>query len=116
MSQLCPGVISHLMGSLGNTTACLLTCRCVLHPVNELSHEPLQQTPWSMRILSCSRTQFFCSPQVHWFSILNSMMVVVVMSCIVAMIMMRTIRKDLAQYEALIVDSGGAHFLEIGPS
>jgi transmembrane 9 superfamily protein 2/4 len=45
--------------------------------------------------------------RVHWFSILNSMMVVVVMSCIVAMIMMRTIRKDLAQYEALIVDSGG---------
>jgi Endomembrane protein 70 len=48
------------------------------------------------------------SLQVHWFSILNSMMVVVVMSCIVAMIMMRTIRKDLAQYESLIVDSGGA--------
>lgn len=45
---------------------------------------------------------------MHWFSILNSMMVVVVMSCIVAMIMMRTIRKDLAQYESLIVDSGGA--------
>ena len=45
-------------------------------------------------------------PQVHWFSILNSCMVVVVMSCIVAMIMMRTIRKDLAQYESLIVDPG----------
>ena len=44
--------------------------------------------------------------QVHWFSILNSCMVVVVMSCIVAMIMMRTIRKDLAQYESLIVDPG----------
>ena len=44
--------------------------------------------------------------QVHWFSILNSLMVVVVMSCIVAMIMMRTIRKDLAQYEALIVEQG----------
>ncbi len=33
-------------------------------------------------------------------------MVVIVMSCIVAMIMMRTIRKDLAQYESLIVDPG----------
>ena len=44
--------------------------------------------------------------QVHWFSILNSCMVVIVMSCIVAMIMMRTIRKDLAQYESLIVDPG----------
>mmetsp|Transcript_1335 Transcript_1335/g.3985 ORF Transcript_1335/g.3985 Transcript_1335/m.3985 type:complete len:711 (+) Transcript_1335:270-2402(+) len=45
--------------------------------------------------------------RVHWFSILNSLLVVVVMSCIVAMIMMRTIRKDLAQYEALLVDPSG---------
>ena len=42
--------------------------------------------------------------RVHWFSILNSLMVVVVMSCIVAMIMMRTIRRDLQRYEALLVD------------
>lgn len=45
-------------------------------------------------------------PQVHWFSILNSLMVVVVMSCIVAMIMMRTIRRDLQRYEQLLVDGG----------
>lgn len=45
--------------------------------------------------------------QVHWFSILNSLMVVVVMSCIVAMIMMRTIRRDLQRYEQLLVDGGG---------
>jgi transmembrane 9 superfamily protein 2/4 len=42
--------------------------------------------------------------RVHWFSILNSIMVVVVMSCIVAMIMVRTIRRDLQRYEALLVD------------
>ena len=42
--------------------------------------------------------------RVHWFSILNSLMVVVVMSCIVAMIMMRTIRRDLQRYESLLVD------------
>lgn len=46
--------------------------------------------------------------QVHWFSILNSLMVVVVMSCIVAMIMMRTIRRDLQRYEQLLVDGGKA--------
>ena len=40
--------------------------------------------------------------RVHWFSILNSLMVVLVMSSIVAMIMMRTIRRDLARYEGLI--------------
>ena len=48
--------------------------------------------------------------QVHWFSILNSCMVVLVMACIVAVIMMRTIRKDLAQYESLIVDPGAVSF------
>ena len=42
--------------------------------------------------------------RVHWFSIMNSLMVVVVMSCIVAMIMMRTIRRDLQKYEQLLVD------------
>ena len=43
--------------------------------------------------------------QVHWFSILNSLMVVLVMSSIVAMIMMRTIRRDLARYEGLLGDA-----------
>jgi len=42
--------------------------------------------------------------RVHWFSILNSLMVVVVMSFIVAMIMVRTIRRDLQRYEQLLVD------------
>ena len=42
--------------------------------------------------------------RVHWFSIMNSLMVVIVMSCIVAMIMMRTIRRDLQKYEQLLVD------------
>ena len=47
--------------------------------------------------------------RVHWFSILNSLMVVVVMSSIVAMIMLRTIRRDLARYEGILGESGGAH-------
>ena len=47
--------------------------------------------------------------RVHWFSILNSLMVVLVMSSIVAMIMMRTIRRDLARYEGLLGDAGAPH-------
>ena len=47
--------------------------------------------------------------RVHWFSILNSLMVVLVMSSIVAMIMMRTIRRDLARYEGLLGDTGEQH-------
>ncbi len=47
--------------------------------------------------------------RVHWFSILNSLMVVLVMSSIVAMIMMRTIRRDLQRYEGLLGDPGVLH-------
>lgn len=46
--------------------------------------------------------------RVHWFSILNSLMVVLVMSSIVAMIMLRTIRRDLARYETILGDTGEA--------
>lgn len=68
--------------------------------------------PWHL-FLACTRppSPALCVPllvQVHWFSILNSLMVVVVMSCIVAMIMMRTIRRDLQRYEQLLVDGGEA--------
>ena len=44
--------------------------------------------------------------RVHWFSILNSLMVVLVMSSIVAMILMRTVRRDLARYEGILGDGG----------
>ena len=50
--------------------------------------------------------------RVHWFSILNSLMVVLVMSSIVAMIMLRTIRRDLARYEGLLGDTGSPYALE----
>lgn len=41
---------------------------------------------------------------VHWFSILNSLLVVLVMSAIVAVILMRTVRRDLAKYEELLIE------------
>jgi len=37
--------------------------------------------------------------QVHWFSILNSFMIVVFLSGLVAMIMVRTLRRDFQRYE-----------------
>ena len=43
---------------------------------------------------------------VHWFSILNSLLVVLVMSVIVAVILMRTVRRDLAKYEELLIEGG----------
>eukprot|EP00308_Calcidiscus_leptoporus_P021395 CAMPEP_0119373146 /NCGR_PEP_ID=MMETSP1334-20130426/23659_1 /TAXON_ID=127549 /ORGANISM="Calcidiscus leptoporus, Strain RCC1130" /LENGTH=626 /DNA_ID=CAMNT_0007390823 /DNA_START=79 /DNA_END=1959 /DNA_ORIENTATION=+ len=50
--------------------------------------------------------------QVHWFSILNSLVIVLLLSGIVAMIMVRTLRRDLQEYnsveekEELLEESG----------
>jgi transmembrane 9 superfamily member 2/4 len=44
------------------------------------------------------------STNVHWFSILNSVLVVLVMSVLVAVILMRTVRRDLAKYEELLIE------------
>jgi len=38
--------------------------------------------------------------QIHWFSILNSLAIVLLLTGIVAMIMMRTLRRDLNRYNA----------------
>lgn len=38
---------------------------------------------------------------VHWFSIVNSLTIVMFLSGMVAMIMLRTLRKDISQYNAL---------------
>lgn len=43
--------------------------------------------------------------KVHWFSICNSILIVLVMAVLVAMILIRTVRRDLARYEQLVVDS-----------
>ncbi|CAN4115493.1 unnamed protein product [Withania somnifera] len=39
--------------------------------------------------------------QIHWCSIINSLMMVLFLSCIVAMIMMRTLPRDIANYNQL---------------
>lgn len=36
--------------------------------------------------------------QIHWFSLVNSFMLVVFLVAVVAVILMRTLRKDLARY------------------
>jgi transmembrane 9 superfamily protein 2/4 len=44
--------------------------------------------------------------KVHWFSILNSIVVVTFLAAIVLVILLRTVRRDLAQYEELGSESG----------
>lgn len=38
------------------------------------------------------------SMEIHWFSIVNSLVVVLVLSGIVAMILVRTLHRDIAKY------------------
>ena len=82
-----------------------MCCGCALHA-------PTVQT---IQLASAPRPNVYSSfvtagvwlaAPARRFSILNSLMVVVVMSSIVAMIMMRTIRRDLARYEGLLGESG----------
>ena len=39
--------------------------------------------------------------QIHWFSIINSVMIVLFLTGMVAMIMMRTIMRDITKYNQL---------------
>lgn len=41
---------------------------------------------------------WFCTWQIHWFSIFNSFMMVIFLVGLVSMILMRTLRKDYARY------------------
>ncbi|CAD6209319.1 unnamed protein product [Miscanthus lutarioriparius] len=51
--------------------------------------------------------------KVHWFSILNSIVVVSFLAVIVLLILLRTVRRDLAQYEALGGSESGTHADEL---
>eukprot|EP00775_Hariotina_reticulata_P011626 gene11626-11770_t len=59
------------------------------------------QIKWSTRWDSYLRMP---GGKVHWFSIMNSLLIVLVMATLVAMILIRTIRRDLAKYEQLVAD------------
>ncbi|GBF87847.1 EMP nonaspanin domain family protein [Raphidocelis subcapitata] len=42
--------------------------------------------------------------RVHWFSIMNSLMICLIISSLVAAILIRTVRRDLSKYEELVLD------------
>ncbi|KAJ3196230.1 hypothetical protein HK101_009693 [Irineochytrium annulatum] len=46
------------------------------------------------------------APQIHWFSIVNSIVIVVMLTSVVAMILVRTLHLDISRYNRL---AGGAH-------
>jgi len=95
-----------------DTSATLSTC--VMRPVEALSVKDVDKpllvvftysvswvestTPWSNRW--DKYLQMRGDGQVHWFSILNSLMIVLFLTGMVAMILMRTLHADLRRYNA----------------
>lgn len=55
-------------------------------------------TPWANR---WDRYLLNTDPQIHWFSIINSLMIVLFLTGMVAMIMMRTLHADFRRYNQL---------------
>nr|KAJ3422607.1 hypothetical protein HK105_007288 [Polyrhizophydium stewartii] len=45
-------------------------------------------------------------PQIHWFSIINSIVIVLILASMVTMILLRTLHKDIARYNALGDEDG----------
>ncbi|RUS25212.1 Endomembrane protein 70-domain-containing protein [Jimgerdemannia flammicorona] len=48
------------------------------------------------RVLTCVSP---CTPQIHWFSIFNSFMMVLFLTGLVSVILLRTLRRDYARYD-----------------
>jgi hypothetical protein len=44
------------------------------------------------------------SGSMHWFSMLSSVLAMLFMGVLVAVILMRTVRRDLAKYEELLIE------------
>jgi len=55
-------------------------------------------TPWANR---WDKYLFNSDPQIHWFSIINSLMIVLFLTGMVAMIMMRTLHADFRRYNQM---------------
>lgn len=47
-------------------------------------------------------------PKIHWFSIVNSIVIVVILASMVSMILVRTLHKDISRYNSLDDEEGNA--------
>ncbi|TPX36648.1 hypothetical protein SmJEL517_g01326 [Synchytrium microbalum] len=57
-------------------------------------------TRWDMYL-------YVTDPQIHWFSIINSIVIVLMLSGMIAMILLRALHKDIARYNSLADEDGG---------
>ncbi|RKO92027.1 hypothetical protein BDK51DRAFT_30227, partial [Blyttiomyces helicus] len=61
-------------------------------------HWEWSSTPWVTR---WDNYLFVSDPKIHWFSLINSVVIVLFLSGMVAMILLRALHKDIARYNAL---------------
>ncbi|KAL5225650.1 hypothetical protein ABZP36_012289 [Zizania latifolia] len=110
-----PSSIKHEYGAWDDKNPTVQTC----HANNKItpgSHTPQDVVPEAYVVFSyditfeaseiiwASRWDVYLlssDSQIHWFSIINSLMIVLFLSGMVAMIMMRTLYKDIANYNQL---------------
>lgn len=67
-----------------------LSCLCVNLQISDIKWA----SRWDTYLL-------MTDDQIHWFSIINSLMIVLFLSGMVAMIMMRTLHRDISKYNQL---------------
>lgn len=76
---------------------CSSYCTCLNALVNSHNFTSCPTSPYPYPSLPC--------PQVHWFAICNSVAIVLFLSGILALILVRTLRRDIARYNRLSDDT-----------
>ncbi|KAJ1259634.1 hypothetical protein BS78_10G170700 [Paspalum vaginatum] len=110
-----PSSIKHEHGTWDDNNPTAQTCNANIK-ITPGSHTPQEVAPDTYVVFSydvtfeasdiiwASRWDVYLlssDSQIHWFSIVNSLMIVLFLSGMVAMIMMRTLYKDIANYNQL---------------
>ncbi|OEL24078.1 Transmembrane 9 superfamily member 7 [Dichanthelium oligosanthes] len=108
-------IIKHEYGAWDDKNPSAQTCNANIK-ITPGSHTPQEVAPDAYVVFSydvtfeassiiwASRWDVYLlssDSQIHWFSIVNSLMIVLFLSGMVAMIMMRTLYKDIANYNQL---------------
>lgn len=110
-----PSSIKHEYGAWDDKNPTVQTCNANTK-ITPGSHTPQEVAPEAYVVFSydvifeaseiiwASRWDVYLlssDSQIHWFSIINSLMIVLFLSGMIAMIMMRTLYKDIANYNQL---------------
>lgn len=122
--EVIPASVKHRHGSWDERDPRLETCSAENHPLTDSSgapRDPASVAPQAVEvgeeIVFTYDVTFEESPirwasrwdtylqmedvEIHWFSVVNSAMILIFLSGMVAMIMVRTLRRDISQYNDL---------------